>query len=84
MNEDRREVIKFSLMIGAPIILIIGSLLPSSFIIPLALTFFFGTFMGAYMLGDITQDQEKYKYKVIVICSIIILSSWLGIIYEPL
>lgn len=65
MNKDKREVLKVYLMIGAPIMLVIGAVIPSFLILPIALTLFFGTFMGAYIVGDIEQEQEKWKTKVI-------------------
>lgn len=79
MNEDQRESLKAFLMIGAPITLIIGAVLPSILILPIALTLVFGTFMGAYLLGDINQKQEKWKTKVIVFSIIIIFISWLSV-----
>ncbi len=84
MNEDQREDLKSFLMVGAPIMLIIGAILPSFLILPVVLTLFFGTFMGAYLLGDIEQEQEKWKPKVIVFSSIIIIAAWVSVGFELL
>lgn len=82
MNKDQREALKVSLMIGAPIMLVIGAVIPSFLILPIGLTLFFGTFMGAYIIGDIEPEQIKWRYKVIFFCSIIIISAWVGSLVE--
>ena len=82
MNKDKREALKIFLMIGAPIMLVIGAAIPSFLILPIVFTLFFGTFMGAYIIGDIEQEQEKWKSKVILLCSIVIVAVWVGVVIE--
>ncbi len=82
MNVEQREALKLFLMVGAPIMLTIGAILPTFLIFPIVITLYFGAFMGAYILGDIVQEQEKWKTKVVVFSSIIIALSWASLIIE--
>ena len=79
MNQDQREDLKAFFMIGAPVMLVVGAVLPSILILPLAITMYLGTIMVAYLLGDINQEQEKWKTKVIVFSIFIISIAWIGV-----
>ncbi len=62
--------------------LVLGAVIPSFLILPIVLTLFFGTLMGAYIFGDIDSEQEKWKSKVILFCSIVIVLAWVSIATE--
>lgn len=76
MNVDQRECLKISLMLVAPAMVWLGSLLPSFLILPIVTTLFFGTLIGAHWLDPLDEKNSSF-WPVTIFSTFIIVSVWL-------